>query len=173
MATENELDIRTALWNENDTESFGNDMFHNLLIEQYKIYVEMADRISARRVLANVFFLTLHTALLGSMGLSLSRGPVVHQFGLLLMTLLGVLVMCYAWWRVVQYYRHLSVAKNLVINELEKRLPCKAIGFAETKALGHDKSYNPLRRMELFMPFIFGLLYIFCFGYVTYLSYAS
>ncbi len=171
MARGTEPDISKVLWNENDTESFSNETFHHLLMEQYKIYVEMNDRINARRVLANVFFLTLHTAILGILGLSLSRAPVVNQFGLLLITLLGVLVMCYAWWRVVQYYRHLSTAKNLVINELEKRLPCKAIGFAETKALNQDKSYNPLRRMELFLPFIFGLLYIFCFGYVVYLSY--
>ena len=108
------VNISKELWNDNDTESFSNETYHHLLMEQYKVYVEMTDRISARRVLANVFFLTLHTAILGILGLSLSRNPVVQQFGLLLITLLGLLVLCYAWWRLVQYYRHLSLAKNMV-----------------------------------------------------------
>jgi len=34
-------------------------LYKEHLLEQYKIYVEMADRISARRNLANVFFFIL------------------------------------------------------------------------------------------------------------------
>ena len=39
-----------------------------VLLEQYKIYVEMADRISARRGLTNTFFLTLNSALFTVIG---------------------------------------------------------------------------------------------------------
>ena len=35
--------------------------FENHLFDQYKLYVEMADRISARRMLANSFFVGVHT----------------------------------------------------------------------------------------------------------------
>jgi hypothetical protein len=35
-----------------------------IVLEQYKLYVEMADRLSARRALANTFFLTVNTAVL-------------------------------------------------------------------------------------------------------------
>jgi hypothetical protein len=38
-------------------------------LEQYKLYVEMADRIGARRQAANTFFLTINTALLAFLGL--------------------------------------------------------------------------------------------------------
>lgn len=164
------FDISQELWNDHDTDSVNNATYLSMLIEQYKIYVEMMDRINARRVLANVFFLTLHTAILGVLGLSLSHSPSVPRFGLLLMTLFGVWILCYAWWRLVQYYRHLSLAKGIVIAELEKRLPCKAMGIAETKALAKDRPYNPLRRMELTLPFIFALLYLFSFAFVTYTS---
>jgi hypothetical protein len=37
-------------------------------LEQYKIYVEMADRISARRGMTNTFFLTLNTAIFTAVG---------------------------------------------------------------------------------------------------------
>ena len=38
------------------------------LLEQYKLYVEMADRISARRGLTNSFFLTLNTGIVALVG---------------------------------------------------------------------------------------------------------
>jgi hypothetical protein len=39
------------------------------LLELYKLCVEMADRVSARRATANAFFLTLNSALLAGLGL--------------------------------------------------------------------------------------------------------
>ena len=38
------------------------------LLEQYKLYVQMADNISARRQTANSFFLTLNTTIAGLVG---------------------------------------------------------------------------------------------------------
>src|SRR4029453_10167325 len=37
----------------------GLEKYHSHLIEQYKLYVEMVDRLSARRVLVNNSFITL------------------------------------------------------------------------------------------------------------------
>src|SRR2546427_11713856 len=37
-------------------------------LEQYKLYVEMADRISARRQTANEFFLSVNTAIVALLG---------------------------------------------------------------------------------------------------------
>ena len=37
-------------------------------LEQYKLYVEMADRISARRQTANSFFLSVNTAIVALLG---------------------------------------------------------------------------------------------------------
>ena len=53
-------EIRKVLWNE----EFANTTH---LLEQYKIYVEMADRISHRRAVANTFFLTFNTAVVGAL----------------------------------------------------------------------------------------------------------
>lgn len=163
-------DLRKQLWRDDDTEAFNNDTFQHLLMEQYKLYVEMSDRIHARRNLANVFFLTMHAVIIGLLGLSIIRNPYIPQPGLLLFPLLGLLVLCYAWWRLVQYFRRLNRAKNAVIGELEQRLPSTS-HKAEQVALGeHDRPYNPLKRMEVTLPFIFAGLYIFAYVYVTLIS---
>ena len=159
--------ITDELWGDNDTERFSNDTFHTLLMEQYKVYVEMADRTSARRSLANTFFLTIHAIILSVLGFSIINNPSITNPPILLFPLLGLLVLCYAWWRLVQYFRRLSRAKGAVIAELEKRLPSTSLD-AERVALGeHQRPYNPLKRMEVTLPFIFGLLYIFSYLYVA------
>ena len=38
------------------------EKWRSLLIDQYKLYVEMADRVSSRRAAANTYFLSLNTA---------------------------------------------------------------------------------------------------------------
>ena len=46
------------------------------LLEQYKLYVEMADRISSRRQISNSFFLSINTAIVALMGYVKSTNPV-------------------------------------------------------------------------------------------------
>jgi hypothetical protein len=41
---------------------YDREKYHSHLIEQYKLYVEMVDRLSARRVLVNNSFITLNGA---------------------------------------------------------------------------------------------------------------
>lgn len=170
MAKELKIELSEELWNQNDTEAFKNDEYHQLLMEQYKVYVEMADRVSARRSLAQTFFMTFHAIILGTLGLTLSHDQTVHRVGFLLFPLLGLLVMCYGWWSLVQYFRRLARAKGLVIAELEKRLPSRPSIEAEQKAMGRLNPYGPLKRMEVILPIIFALLYIFSFIYATHLT---
>jgi hypothetical protein len=44
-------------------EGYPSDQLRGHLLEQYKLYIEMADRISSRRQSANSFFLSLNTTL--------------------------------------------------------------------------------------------------------------
>jgi hypothetical protein len=139
-------------------------------MEQYKIYVEMTDRISSRRNWTNIFFLTLHAIVVGVMGLSLSRSPYIPQIGLLLMPLMGLLILCYAWGRLAQWYRHMLATRHIIINQLEQRLPSSPSSAADRQELSKEGYFNPLNRMEKTLPFVFGILYIFSFTYVTYIS---
>jgi hypothetical protein len=124
-----------------------------VILEQYKLYVEMADRISARRALANAFFLSLNTATLTAAGAlwqskSLTSWLLVLPLGLLL-------VQNAAWFWLVRSYRQLNTAKYVVIGMLEERLPASPYWRAEWKALGEgrDKAlYWPLTHLEQWLP---------------------
>src|SRR5437016_1332163 len=88
----------------------------------YKLAVEMADRISARRGTANGFFLTLHTGLAGFAGLVIATRSAGNthpdKFGLVLTAVVG-LILCAAWGLLIRSYRLLNTAKFKVINEIE------------------------------------------------------
>jgi len=121
------------------------DLYRQHLFDQYKLAVEMADRLSARRMQANSFFLAVNTGLL------------------------TVLVLCYGWWRIVRSYRQLSSGKHAVILELETFLPA-APDAAEWVALGEglDPSrYLPLTRVENWVPRLFALLYLLLLAVLT------
>jgi hypothetical protein len=79
----------------------------------YELAVEMADRISARRALANTFFLTVNTGLAALLGGNNLRWYVSAA---------GI-VFAVAWWWLLQSYRQLNWAKFQVINAIEPRLP--------------------------------------------------
>src|SRR5208283_909712 len=79
----------------------------------YKLAVEMADRVSARRALANTFFLTVNTGLAALLGGQNLRWYVAAA---------GI-VFALAWWWLLQSYRELNAAKFKVITAIELRLP--------------------------------------------------
>lgn len=63
-------DIPTSLWNEGvgpSDFSEVNERYNQAVFEQYKLCVEMADRVSARRNLTNTFFLSLNSAVVAVM----------------------------------------------------------------------------------------------------------
>ena len=59
--------VRPTVWNTAAGFPDG-DKDRAATLEQYKLYVEMADRISARRGLTNTLFLTLNTAIFAAIG---------------------------------------------------------------------------------------------------------
>lgn len=163
------------LWNDIDSKSvYGTDekIYQEHIMEQYKLYVEMADRISARRNLANVFFLTLHTTLLGAVGFAFEKIQLVDPKWLVSFPVLILIVLCVVWGWLIKSYRNVSSAKYRVIGEMEKRLPTSPYASAEWKALGEGKDYKkylPLTGIEIYVPIIFGLIYLMLGVYVLFL----
>jgi hypothetical protein len=99
-------------------------------LDLYKLAVEMADRVSARRAGANNFFFTLHAALAAFVGIVSSarmappKGalPTFDAFGLVVTAIAGV-VLSFTWWQLLRYYRRLNRAKFAVIIRMEASLP--------------------------------------------------
>ena len=136
--------------------------YDNAVLEQYKLYVEMADRVSARRGLTNSFFLTLNTGIVGLISV-LSKIPAGSRVWWLAIPLVAILGQCYAWFYLVRSYRLLNGAKYRVVGALEERLPASPFWRAEWWELGEGRDrarYWPLSHIEQWIPVLFGLTYL-------------
>jgi hypothetical protein len=157
-------DIRSRLWNDGIGPSQyvdGADKYHAAILEQYKVYVEMADRISARRGLANTFFLTLNTAVFTLFGVLWKDPPSGNEW-LLAFPLAALICECGAWYYLVRSYRQLNTAKFEVVGMLEERLPASPYWRAEWVALGEGRDrrrYWPLTHLEQWVPAFFAAIY--------------
>lgn len=141
-------------------ETYGEN-YNAHLLEQYKLYVEMADRISGRRMLANSFFVSIHTALIAAFTVMLKEGILSRNLAGYA-SFVAVVLLCFVWWRIVHSYRQLNSGKFKVIHALESRLPVAPYD-AEWNALGRgtsNKLYHPITHIENCVPICFALLYV-------------
>lgn len=132
--------------------------------ELYKMTVEMADRISARRGAANSFFLTVSTGVAALLGTKDMRWYVA----------VAGIVVAVSWWALLRSYRDLNSAKFAVILAMEERLPVKVYGdeWARLKrervkfALRRDTlrswlaQYRELGQVERIVPWVFAGIYL-------------
>jgi hypothetical protein len=157
-------EVRVGLWNPAvDAAAYadGQYRYQEAIFEQYKLCVEMADRVSARRGVANGFFLSLNTAVLTAAGVLWSH--LTTSAWLLLFPLAVLLVQTGAWFWLIRSYRQLNTAKYVVVGAMEERLPASPYWRAEWNALGEGKSkarYWPLTHLEQWVPVIFAGLYL-------------
>ena len=151
--------VRNALVHSNNPADYGSN-YQEHLLEQYKLMVEMADRVSARRMQANTFFLAVNTGLL-TVFATLAKENILN--GLVGALPIGALfILCFFWAQIVGSYRQLNSGKFQVIHQLERMLPAAPYA-AEWVAMGegHDpKRYRPLTHVEIWVPRLFGLLYL-------------
>jgi len=145
-----------------DSGEYG-DSYRDHVIEIYKIYVEMADRISSRRERANSYFLTINTALVGLVSyLSLSDAGCPFVFTHIPVSIAGI-ALSYLWYRILKSFRDLNSAKFRVIHEIENYLPLAPYG-AEWEVVGRGKDkklYLPFTHIEKIVPWIFISLHSF------------
>lgn len=133
------------------------ESFQTHCLEMYKLQVQMADKISARRQAANSFFLTVNTAVVGLVSY------VGNAFGdwNWVVSVSG-LVLCIVWVRLVHAYKNLNAIKFNVICDIEKSLPI-APYTVEWEALKQRKGwtgYLPISNIETIVPIVFGGLHL-------------
>lgn len=153
------MNIESALFKVDKAEYGTNFDAHYL--EQYKLYVEMADRISSRRQSANSFFLSVNTAVVAIIGyVQLGQAPVASQAFYWLVSIAGM-ALCYTWYRLIRSYKDLNSGKFKVVHALEQRLPVAPYD-AEWESLERGKNpnlYHPFTRVEMVVPWVFFLLH--------------
>jgi hypothetical protein len=127
-------------------------------LELYKLAVEMADRVSARRTTANSFFLAVQTALVALLGVEGIADDAVGGAGL---------VLAGAWWLLLRSYRRLNAAKFAVIGKMERMLPVQLFNEEWTRLKGEDPAvkkrlrdrYAELGVVEQLVPAVFASIY--------------
>ena len=85
------------------------------VLEIYKSYLEMADRMSSRREKANSFFLAVNAALIALLANGRLVGSDVTPRTLELLVPISAGILCYLWYRIIRSYRDLNSAKFKVI----------------------------------------------------------
>ena len=145
-----------------EEKDYGSD-YKKHLLEQYKLYVEMADRISSRRSKANTFFLSCNTLLVTAIGIlsKLESGFESLNLWWVLTTSFAGILFCWTWLTIINSYRQLNTGKFKVINTIELRLPLAGYG-AEWLFLKPKRGisrYKQLTVVETLVPKIFGVVY--------------
>lgn len=140
------------------------------ILEQYKLYVEMADRVSARRTEANKFYISILSALLAFLAFVIGKNLCVGYEKLVMISfsILGLLLVG-IWFLNVRAYRQLNTGKFKVIHELEKSLPFKCYDREwEILGRGEGKEYKTLTKLESYVPIIIGIPYMLLLIYFIF-----
>ena len=164
--------MEVKLWNhfeENDIYAQNQELYKTHILEQYKMYVEMTDRVSARRNFTNTFFLSLHTTILAVIGFTYDKMDFFQEKWLAIFPFVGIIALCLIWWLILFSFRKLNSAKHKVAGALEKRLPASPYWTGEWSILdrgGDIKKYIRLTMLERVIPLVFASFYVMILLYL-------
>lgn len=126
-------------------------------IEQYKLYVEMMDKISERRAATNSFFVALNTVVITLFGILRNENMKYNW-----LIIVGGLSISYIWGYTLKSYKLLNTGKFKVIHEMELELHFNCYAY-EWQILGNGKDKNkylPISHVEKIVPIVFAVIYI-------------
>jgi hypothetical protein len=140
-----------------------------ILLEQYKLAVEMAARLSIKRQDANNFYIGL-VSIFGVLYSLLDKLPssLTQTIWRDVLPILAV-AWCFVWWFAILSYRRINKAKWNAIYELERDLPAQPFlsekeYLSGDKKLDKDKVESPgsfaLSKLELLMPILVGIIFL-------------
>ena len=133
-------------------DSFGSD-----LLEQYKLYVQSAESVSARRLASSRYLLTLNAALAALYGLQPAGFGRSHWA--LLVPGIGIAV-CLLWRSIIKSHADLNGIKFEVVHEFERHLPAAPYAYEWFLAKrGRGKAYREATSLERWVPVLFAVLH--------------
>jgi hypothetical protein len=159
---ENNKSLFSMLFSSNIKDKYQSfDTYQDHLLEQYKSYVESAQKNSDRRNTANTFFLTINTTLITILGYLQTKVTTNFEIGSQVFISLTGIAISFMWYRLIRSYKDLNTAKFKVIHEIEKQLPiCPYDAEWEAVGRGEDsKLFLPFTHIELRIPFVFLFLH--------------
>ena len=138
-------------------ENYGGS-FNADLLEQYKLYVQSAENVSARRVASSRYLLTLNVALVALYGFQYAGFG--QSYWALLIPIIGIPVSL-LWYLIIKSHADLNRIKFGVIHEFEQHLPAAMYEYEWRLAgSGEGKSYRAVTTIEKWIPILFAILHI-------------
>ncbi len=132
--------------------------FNTDLLEQYKLYVQSAENVSARRLASSRYLLTLNAALVALYGLQ-PQG-FSQSYWTLPIPVIGILVSL-LWYLVIKSHADLNRVKFDVIHEFEQHLPAAMYKYEWHLAEeGRGKIYRAVTTIERWIPILFVALHV-------------
>ncbi len=146
----------TKLFN-HTKDSYG-DSFATDLLEQYKLYVQSAENVSARRVAFTRYLLTLNSALIALYGLLIVN--LEQSNWVLPVPVIGALLSM-PWYLIIKSHADLNKIKFKVIHAMERHLPAAMYAYEWKLAdEGKGKIYRAVTKIEPLIPFLFAALHL-------------
>ncbi|MDZ8257347.1 hypothetical protein [Nostoc sp. ChiQUE01b] len=143
------------------------DKFQEHLLEQYKLFIEMMDRNSSRRIQSNNFYISILSSLLAFIVLITNKD--ISQFketkfqaiAFITVAILGI-ILCLVWYVGIQSHKTLNSSKFRVINELERQLPysCYEKEWAYLKKDKRYKTFLTSTSVDRILPIVLCIPYL-------------
>jgi hypothetical protein len=141
----------------------------DVVLEQYKLAVEMAAHMSTKRQDANKFYISLVSAF-GVLYSLLDKAPPSFTRSAWedVLPILAV-CWCFAWWLTIQDHRRLNMAKWKVIYKLENALPTAPFKWEEEELETLESNKQPIKispgsfaftTVERVLPILVGLIFL-------------
>lgn len=141
------------------------------LLEIYKLHVEMADRVSQRRLQTNRFYIALLSGLLALLSVMVNDKGLLEEFTnslFIIVSILGI-VLSIVWMINIHSYKQLNTGKFKAIHDLEDRLSYQFYTkeWELLKKGKSAKSYFQLTNIEKFVPLIMLIPYLLLLLYLN------
>lgn len=145
----------------NESKTYPKELYYGHMIQQYKLYVESAHKISDSRININKFYQAILTSVIALVGL-VKLNEVKFNEHLIYIICISSVVLCAFWIISLENYRRLNSAKFKVIHEIEKNLPLNLFAY-EWSMLeygNNGKKYKKISNLEKNLPYLFILVFI-------------
>lgn len=139
--------------------------FESHILEQYKLYVQSADNVSARRLASTRYCLTLNTALVAIYGFHNEPQFALlgRDFWPIVIPTIGVFA-AIVWYQIIKSHSDLNTVKFKIVHDIEKQLPAALYDYEwELLQEGKGKTYSPVSKIEQWIPIVFLVIYAIIF----------
>jgi len=132
-----------------------NDLYKNVLLELYKLYVKTAEETSKKRIQTNHFYILINSFLVSASTIFLNyfKNTII----LLPLFIIGI-VISILWCIHIDNYRKLNIVKYSIIIDIEKSMKFSLFS-KEWEILKNEYKYRELTKVEKILPIAFAIVY--------------